>query len=287
MVLPFFSKSVKWQSPMGMLKKIKIAFSLIILTVLASGGLLLFANYAANSIPSSSNITTYTYRIVATYPHDPSAFTEGLAFANGFLYEGTGLYGQSSLRQVALENGSVLKINQLADEYFGEGVTIIGARIIQLTWRSHIGFVYDLDNFTLLGNFSYSTEGWGLTNDGSRLIMSDGTATFRFLDPVTFATLGQIEVHDDHGPVTQLNELEYIHGEIFANIWQTNRIAQISPQTGQVVGWIDLTGLLNLTEPHQPVDVLNGIAYDDVHDWLFVTGKLWPSLFEIELKLQE
>jgi glutamine cyclotransferase len=117
--------------------------------------------------------------------------------------------------------------------------------------------------------------------------MSDGTATFRFLDPVTFATLGQIEVHDDHGPVTQLNELEYIHGEIFANIWQTNRIAQISPQTGQVVGWIDLTGLLNLTEPHQPVDVLNGIAYDDVHDWLFVTGKLWPSLFEIELKLQE
>lgn len=272
---------------MGMLKKIKIAFSLIILTVLASGGLLLFANYAANSIPSSSNITTYTYRIVATYPHDPSAFTEGLAFANGFLYEGTGLYGQSSLRQVALENGSVLKINQLADEYFGEGVTIIGARIIQLTWRSHIGFVYDLDNFTLLGNFSYSTEGWGLTNDGSRLIMSDGTATLRFLDPVTFATLGQIEVHDDHGPVTQLNELEYIHGEIFANIWQTNRIAQISPQTGQVVGWIDLTGLLNLTEPHQPVDVLNGIAYDDVHDWLFVTGKLWPSLFEIELKLQE
>lgn len=272
---------------MGMQKKIKIVLSLIILTILVSGGLFLFANYAVNGINSSSKIPTYTYQIVATYPHDPGAFTEGLAFAKGFLYEGTGLYGQSSLRQVALENGSVLKLNQLADDYFGEDVTVIGDRIIQLTWLSHIGFVYDRDNFTLLGEFSYSTQGWGLTNDGNRLIMSDGTATLSFLDPVTFAPLGQLEVHDDHGPVTQLNELEYIHEEIFANIWQTNRIARISPQTGQVVGWIDLTGLLNLTEPHQPVDVLNGIAYDDIHDRLFVSGKLWLSLFEIELKLQE
>lgn len=269
-----------------MQKKIRIALLSILIGAIISGGLILFTNYAANNHPSPSTIPTYTYRIVATYLHDPGAFTEGLTFASGFLYEGTGLYGQSSLRQVALENGSVVKLYQLADNFFGEGVTVFGDRIIQLTWRSHVGFVYN-KNFTLLGEFHYSTEGWGLTNDGHRLIMSDGTATLYFLDPDTFAPLGQLEVRDDRGPVTQLNELEFIHGEIYANIWQTDRIAQISLQTGQVVGWIDLAGLLNLTDPHPPVGMLNGIAYDDVHDRLFVTGKLWPALFEIELKLRE
>jgi glutamine cyclotransferase len=228
-------------------------------------------------------IPVYTYRIVNTYPHDPNAFTQGLVFEDGMLYEGTGLRGRSTLRKVALESGNVLQLLALPDQFFAEGVTVYGDKIIQLTWHSHVGFVYDKDSFELLRTFNYPTEGWGITHDGQRLIMSDGTSTLYFLDPETFEQTGQIEVRDNAGPVTGLNELEYVQGEIYANVWKTERIARIDPRTGQVIGWIALEGLLRPEDRSQPVDVLNGIAYDAAHDRLFVTGKWWPKLFEIEL----
>lgn len=220
------------------------------------------------------------YRIVEAYPHDPQAFTQGLVFADGILYEGTGLRGYSSLRKVDLKSGSILQIHHLPGRYFGEGITIWGTRVIQLTWQAKVGFVYDKETFQLLDTFNYPTEGWGITHDGERLIMSDGTSTLHLLDPQSFKEVGRIEVHDSSGPVSRLNELEYVKGEIYANVWKTDRITRISPQTGQVVGWIDLAGLL---EDNYWVDVLNGIAYDVKNDRLFVTGKLWPKLFEIEL----
>ncbi len=228
-------------------------------------------------------IPVYTYTIIHTYPHDPGAFTQGLIFENGILYEGTGLRGRSSLRKVELETGDVLQIYNLANQFFGEGVTMYDDEILQLTWQSRIGFVYDEESFNLLRTFNYPTEGWGITHDGTNLIMSDGTSTLYFWDPETFTETNRIEVYDDDGPVVRLNELEYIQGKVYANVWQTDRIAIIDPQTGQVVGWIDLEGLLNLEGTPQPVDVLNGIAYDTEGDRLFVTGKLWPKLFEIEL----
>lgn len=223
------------------------------------------------------------YRIVNTYPHDPRAFTQGLVFANDVLYEGTGLRGQSSLRKVDLESGNVLQIRELAARFFGEGITIYGKRAIQLTWRARVGFVYDKQTFQLLDTFNYSTEGWGITHDGRSFIISDGSSTLHLLDPQTFKEIGRIEVHTRDGPVSRLNELEYVQGEIYANIWKTDRIARISPQTGEVVGWIDLEGLLKPEDRHRRIDVLNGIAYDVKNDRLFVTGKLWPKLFEIEL----
>jgi glutamine cyclotransferase len=224
-----------------------------------------------------------TYEVINTYPHDPNAFTQGLVYEDGVLYEGTGLKGRSSLRKVELETGEVLQRLDLAAQYFGEGITIWEDKIIQLTWQSHIGFVYDKESFELLREFSYPTEGWGITHDGTRLIMSDGTATLHFLDPETFVETGSVQVFDSNGPVVRLNELEYINGEVYANIWQTDRIARIDPDTGKVTGWIDLTGLLSVEDLRQSVDVLNGIAYDAEHDRLFVTGKLWHKLFEIEL----
>jgi glutaminyl-peptide cyclotransferase len=224
-----------------------------------------------------------SYNIVNTYPHDRNAFTEGLVFEDGVLYEGTGLYGNSSLRRVDLETGAILQIYELPDQFFGEGITIYGNEIIQLTWQSNVGFVYDKNSFELLQEFNYSTEGWGITHDGTRLIMSDGTSTLHFLDPQTFDEIGQLNVSDDSGPVTRLNELEYIRGEIYANVWQTDLVARIAPETGRVIGWIDLAGLLTAEDRSQPVDVLNGIAYDAETDRLFVTGKLWPKLFEIKL----
>lgn len=235
--------------------------------------------------PSGANSGTpiYGYHIVNTYPHDPSAFTQGLVFEDGVLYEGTGLRGRSTLRRVALETGIVLQRGRLADRFFGEGITIYGDWIVQLTWQSNTGFVYDKDSFERLREFHYPTEGWGLTHDGEHLIMSDGTATLHFLDPESLQEIARIEVVDDKGPVTRLNELEYIRGEIYANVWQTERIARIDPQTGRVVGWIDLTGLVRALDTTQRIDVLNGIAYDAQGDRLFVTGKLWPKLFEVEL----
>jgi glutamine cyclotransferase len=247
------------------------------------GAAFVFSCLSLLGCSNSEGTPIYTYSIVNTYPHDPDAFTQGLVFEDGVLYEGTGLYGQSTLRRVELETGDVLQILELSDEFFGEGITVYGDKIIQLTWQSNVGFVYDKNSFDLLQQFNYSTEGWGITHDGERLIMSDGTSKLHFLDPQTFEEIGQLAVFDDNGPVTRLNELEYVQGEIYANVWQTDRIARISPATGRVVGWIDLEGILTAEDRSEPVDVLNGVAYDADTDRLFVTGKLWPKLFEIDL----
>ena len=233
--------------------------------------------------PTPAAISYYGYEVVNVYPHAPGAWTEGLVYADGVLYESTGLRGHSSLRKVELETGKVLQEVDLAPRYYGEGIAIYNQEIIQLTYQQHTGFVYDKESFKLLREFSYPTEGWGITYDGVRLIMSDGTSTLHFLDPGTFQEIGSVQVTDDSGPVVNLNELEYVDGEIYANVWLTDRIAIVDPQTGRVVGWIDLTGLLNTADLNQPVNVLNGIAYDAQHDRLFVTGKLWPKLFEIRL----
>jgi glutamine cyclotransferase len=229
----------------------------------------------------------YGYRVIRSYPHDPQAFTQGLVYEAGELYEGTGIRGQSSLRRVALETGIVRQEQVLPEQYFGEGITIFGDHIIQLTWQSRVGFVYDKASFKLVQQFSYPTEGWGITHDGSRLIMSDGTAYLYFLEPKTFREINRIEVHDDQGPVARLNELEYVRGDIYANVWQTNRIARIDLLTGRVAAWIDLTGLLSAADRQPRVDVLNGIAYDAENDRLFVTGKWWPKLFEVRLVAPE
>lgn len=229
----------------------------------------------------------YTYHVINTYPHDHNAFTQGLVFEAGFLYEGTGGLGSSTLRKLELESGAILQMHELLDQYFGEGIAVYGNKIIQLTWTSHVGFVYDKTTFTLLQEFTYPYEGWGMTYDGTHLIVSDGTSILHFLDPVTFEVISHISVQDNHRPIIRLNELEYIQGEIYANVWQTDHIARIDPETGHVLGWIDLTGLLPTEDLEDPIDVLNGIAYDADNDRLFVTGKLWPYLFEIELILKE
>ncbi len=244
---------------------------------------LLTATPTATAAAPTPVARDFTYQIVNAYPHDRNAFTQGLVFEGGVLYEGTGRHGYSSLRRVELKSGRVLQIHELPNRFFGEGITVLGERIIQLTWRSGVGFVYDKSSFELLEEFRYPTEGWGLTHDGQRLIMSDGTSALHFLDPETFEEVGRIEVRDGDEPVTRLNELEYVRGEIYANVWQTDRIARIAPDTGEVMGWIELAGLLSAEDRAQPVDVLNGIAYDAANDRLFVTGKLWPRLFEIEL----
>ena len=220
------------------------------------------------------------YRVVRVFPHDPQAFTQGLTFVDGVLYEGTGLNGRSSIRKVRLENGEVLQIHKIDAQYFGEGITVIGNSLFALTWQSGVGFIFDRASFSRAGTFTYSGEGWGLTHDGTRLIMSDGTAYLRFLDKATQKETGRIQVRDGGVPVAKLNELEYVKGEVLANVWTTHRVARISPKTGQVTGWIDLEGLLTPREL-QSVDVLNGIAYDAAADRLFVTGKYWPKLFEI------
>jgi len=230
----------------------------------------------------SPSPTFYTYQIINTYAHDTNAFTEGLVFSDGSLYESTGQYGSSSLRKVNLETGSIQQIYNLPEQYFGEGITIFNNTIIQLTWKEQIAFLYDKNTFTPEGNFSYPTEGWGLTTNGTQLIMSDGTANLYFLNPQTYQRTGQIQVHDGPNPINNLNELEYINGTIYANVWLTNRIAIINPQTGQIQSWIDLTGLEKTTNPN-PDSVLNGIAYDQENNRLFVTGKLWPQLFQIQL----
>ncbi len=226
---------------------------------------------------------SYSYKILNVYPHDPQAFTQGLVFADGILYEGTGGAGVSTLRKVKLETGEVLQLRRLRGHYFGEGVALYEDKIIQITYLDKTGFVCRKDNFEVLERFSYPTEGWGLTFDGMHLVMSDGTANLYFLDPQTFARVRQIEARDQDGPVPMLNELEYINGYIYSNIWQTDDIAIISPKTGQVAGYIHLQGILDMESIEQPIDVLNGIAYDAEKGRLFVTGKLWPELFEIQI----
>jgi glutaminyl-peptide cyclotransferase len=230
----------------------------------------------------SAGVELYTYRVIQAYPHDPAAFTQGLVLDRGVLFESTGLYGRSSLRRVDLQTGVVIQQHDLAPEYFGEGITTMGDRIIQLTWRERTGFVYDRETLAPEREFSYETEGWGLTDDGTRLIMSDGTAWLHFLDASTFSPLSSVPVTWRGEPVDRLNELEFIEGHVFANVWLTNRIAVIDPGDGRVVAWIDLSGLLP-PEDRPGADVLNGIAFDPGSGRLLVTGKLWPWLFEIEL----
>ncbi len=281
----------------------------------------------SNKPPAPPEVVDYRYRVVASYPHDRRAFTQGLVYEDGFLYEGTGLYGQSILARRELKTGKTVKITQLARKHFGEGITLFGGQIIQLTWRNKTGFVYRKDTFTLLKEFTYPTEGWGITHDGRRLIYSDGTATLRFLDPNTFAETGRIEVRDQGRPVRGLNELEFIpdgppaarsagigegtspggkeqgpgdeaegdrleaggacglrltvSGLIFANVWPTERIVIIDPQTGRVTGRLDLSTLHPRSDDSE--DVLNGIAWIPESSHLLVTGKLWPKLYEIDL----
>jgi glutamine cyclotransferase len=225
-----------------------------------------------------------TVQVVHTYPHDAQAFTQGLIYSGGHLYESTGLEGRSSLRMEDLETGRILQFQDVP-KHFAEGLTNWGNTLIQLTWQDHIALVYDRFSFKMLRTFSYTGEGWGLTQDGKSLILSDGTATLRFLDPATFKVLRRVTV-TDHGkpiPPDQLNELEYVHGQIYANLWHTDRIARISPTTGKVLGYINLAGLLPDSDRSSPEAVLNGIAYDPEHDRLFVTGKLWPKIFEIKV----
>jgi len=225
----------------------------------------------------------YTFKVVNVFPHDPAAFTQGLVYHDGFFYEGTGLNGRSQLRKVRLETGEVVQHADLDREFFGEGIAIVGSKVIQLTWQSHVGFVYNLSDFKLLRQFSYPGEGWGLTSNGNDIFMSDGSAQIRVLNAATFKEKRRFTVRDGATPIDQLNELEFVEGELFANIWQTNRIARISPVSGKVVGWIDLTGLLSPVFRRREDAVLNGIAYDAAHKRLFVTGKFWPSIFEIQL----
>jgi len=224
-----------------------------------------------------------SYRVVKAYPHDSQAFTQGLIYLDGHLYESTGLNGRSTLREVDLESGRVLKEISLPQQYFAEGLTNWGSTLIQLTWKKNVAFVYDRATFRLLKTFHYPWEGWGLTQDGKHLIMSDGSETIHFLDPDTFKQERKIRVTDRGKPVQNLNELEYIHGEIYANVWMSNRIARISPSTGKVLSWIDLSGILPSVEVTGEGAVLNGIAYDAAHNRLFVTGKLWPRLFQIQV----
>lgn len=255
----------------------------LVCTALASTALAVavLASAAAQRIPAAAPV--FGYEIVNRYPHDPEAFTQGLIYRDGFLYESTGLHGRSSLRKVRLETGQVVARREIDRRYFAEGLTDWGDRLIQLTWQSNIGFVYDLSSFTLLRTFDYPGEGWGITHDGRRLIMSDGTPALRFLDPATFQETGRLVVRDGGRPVDDLNELEFVEGEIYANVWLTDRIAIIAPDSGRVSAWVDLAGLL----PQRTLrgdDVLNGIAYDAARKRLFVTGKLWPALFEIRVR---
>ncbi len=246
--------------------------------LLAVFALLLLAGQHRTPVP------IFGFEVVHVYPHDRSAFTQGLEFRGGFLYEGTGLNGESTLRKVDLLTGHVLEQTALPAQFFGEGITVLNGRVIELTWQSHIGYVYDQATFRLLKNFSYGGEGWGLANDGQVIYMSDGTPQIRCLDPGTLNEIRRFTVHEGSKNIEALNELEWVRGELFANVWQTDRIARISPKDGRLLGWIDLSGLLPEEDRQGADSVLNGIAYDSMGDRLFVTGKLWPKLFEIRLR---
>jgi glutaminyl-peptide cyclotransferase len=223
------------------------------------------------------------YKIVAEFPHSTSSYTEGFFYRDGLFYEGTGLKGSSAVLVVEPETGKVLQSRSLPEEYFGEGIIDWGPNLYEWTWQSHICFVYDRFSLRPIGQFTYSGEGWGMTRTSREIITSDGTASLRFRNPKTFQEIRYIVVKDDGKPVEELNELEYVKGEIYANIWHSDRIARISPKDGHVIGWIDLTGLLPASRRVNGESVLNGIAYDAQHDRLFVTGKQWPTVFEIQI----
>ena len=247
---------------------------------------MMFATRAPGFVPStqpaSANLPMYGFQIVQVYPHDPKAFTQGLQYVDGALFEGTGQIGESSIRKVELATGKVLQQRAVPAPHFGEGITVWKNDLIELTWQTHVAFVYDRVTFQPKKQFKYPGEGWGLTQDATSLIMSDGSDELRVLDPVTFAERRRIKVTAAGAPLRDLNELEYVKGEIFANVWQTDYLVRIAPETGKVSAYIDLRGLLTPAE-RRTTDVLNGIAYDAEHDRLFVTGKWWPKLFEIKL----
>lgn len=260
----------------------KRKYSIILFGFLTLASLIFNSAYSQEKQCASVN-----FCLINTYPHDPNAFTQGLIYHQGILYESTGLWGRSSLRKVALTTGEVLQIKKLDEKYFGEGLTLWQEQLIQLTWRSQQGFVYQRKNFEVLDTFTYPTEGWGLTHDGKQLIMSDGTDKLYFLEPTTFKRLRSIAVFfmtndEKKQSVKYLNELEYVENEIWANVWHQDVIARISPQTGEVLGWLDLTPLRSMVKMPKK-DVLNGIAYDKSQKRIFVTGKLWPKLFEIQV----
>lgn len=252
----------------------------------ASGGPSANTPKQSASIPPSvpGKISKYSYEVVKEYPHDPKSFTQGLVFYNGSFIESAGEYGVSDLREVELQSGRVLRKTDVAERFFAEGMTIFRGKIYQLTWQEHVCFVYDPQTFRQISQFNYDGEGWGLTHDDQNLILSDGTNQLRFIDPDSFKVVKTISVFSNNRPLLDLNELEYIRGEVFANIWHSDRIARIDPNSGEILGWIDLTGLLPLEKRSDEEAVLNGIAYDEATDRLFVTGKLWPQLFEIRLK---
>jgi glutaminyl-peptide cyclotransferase len=233
--------------------------------------------------PTPPPTPVYGYEVIHTYPHDVTAFTQGLEFREGFLYEGTGLNGRSSVRKEKLETGEVVKRVDLDPVYFGEGITVLAGKIFELTQRSYTGFVYNQLTFRKVKTFNYDGEGWGLANDGHNIYMSDGTEQIRIWDGLSLLEKRRITVHDGEDTVTNINELEWVRGEIYANVWLTDRIARISPKDGQVLGWIDLKGLLPKEFHRKETDVLNGVAYDAVGHRLFVTGKLWPKLYEIKV----
>ena len=252
-----------------------------VLAVMASMRILGFAG----QLPGGG-LPIYTCQVVRSFPHDPDAFTQGLQYVDGFFYEGTGLNGRSSIRKVKIDSGEVLQRRAVPAEHFGEGITVFKNDLFELTWQSHIAFVYDKTTFEPKKRFSYPGEGWGLTTDGVDLIMSDGTNQLRVLDPLTFTEKRRINVAADGAPLRELNELEYMKGEILANVWLTDYVARIAPATGRVTGYIDMRGLLTSAERARVDEkggVLNGIAYDAEHDRLFVTGKLWPKVFEVKI----
>lgn len=256
----------------------KLGSSVVAVTLAVAS---LFAPLTA--VPTAQTAATQGYRVVNVYPHDPEAFTQGLIFRDGFLFESTGRYGRSTLRKVELKTGRVVQQHRLDPVYFGEGLTERNGQLVQLTWRSEIAFVYDLLSFKPRRTFGYSGEGWGLTHSQREFILSDGTDTLRFINPDTFRETRRVTVTDGKILITDLNELEYVRGEVYANIWHSDRIARIAPQSGQVIGWIDLKGLMSIAYKLEPEAVLNGIAYDALNNRLFVTGKLWPRLFEIQV----
>lgn len=254
--------------------------ALILGVVLACSG---EAMKAQASPPRMSTAARYGFRVVKAFPHDPTAFTQGLVFADGIFYESTGLRGYSTLRKVKPETGVVIDQVRIDERYFAEGLALVGRELVQLTWQENTGFVYDKDTLKRLRAFTYPTEGWGIAYDGADLVMSDGSSRLYFLDPATQKTVRTLQITDAGQPVLRLNELEFIRGELWANIWPTDRIARIDPKMGRVTGWLDLTGLLRPEARGPEGDVLNGIAWDKAGDRIFVTGKKWPWIFQIEV----
>jgi glutaminyl-peptide cyclotransferase len=237
-----------------------------------------------NAVRTDGRAQRIAYEVVNSCPHDPTSFTQGLLWHDGGFYESTGQYGQSKLRRLEFPSGRVLKEIRLSPQLFGEGLALVDNRLIQLTWQSQRGFVYDLTTFKVEREFSYSTEGWGLTYDGKSLILSDGSSDLFYYDPQTFKTIRKLAVRMNGEPVTELNELEFIEGEIWSNVWQQDLILQIEPSTGTVKSFLDLKGILAPSDKTGGENVLNGIAYDGEHKRIFITGKLWPRIFEIKIK---